>query len=349
MGSNVESPEGAETMYNNLQKKEGEKDKRKKGCKEFLEQQWSKLTTWLLEVEMGVVWGIASLSIISFIFASIWYIDPALLTMVLQFQAADCTTVQSAYLIGITNCTWSSCRHGCTAEVYKCWQVQVNFTLVPKSHPIPPPWGSLTSFTLSKSPVESQPARLYPNVRGCGYPPQLQCQDFFSQFGEVGAKYPCWVSHLDPNVVITKLDLRRLKREVMFSLVPLAIFILFTLYAFCRLGVFSICNPFRCLPTPAAQAEPATLTPKQLFRYKKTLMAKKAAAMCEIQNLDIPATIQEDMEAREEEGVYDSEGSLVCSDPGEELNATTVNGGVEDELIADTVGDCIDLTTSPKK
>ena len=71
---------------------------------------------------------------------------------------------------------------------------------------------------------------------------------------------------MDPNIVITKLDLRRLKREVMFSLVPLAIFILFTLYAFCRLGVFSICNPFRCLPTPADQAESATLTPKQLFR-----------------------------------------------------------------------------------
>ena len=89
------------------------------------------------------------------------------------------------------------------------------------------------------------------------------------QYGEVGAKFHCWVSHLDPNVVITKLDLRRLKREVMFSLVPLAIFILFTLYAFCRLGVFSICNPFRCLPTPADQAENATLTPKQLFRYSK--------------------------------------------------------------------------------
>ena len=52
------------------------------------------MATWLLEVEMGVVWGVASLSIISFIFASIWYIDPALLTMVLQFQVADCTTVQ---------------------------------------------------------------------------------------------------------------------------------------------------------------------------------------------------------------------------------------------------------------
>ena len=34
--------------------------------------------------------------------------------------------ILSAYLIGISNCTWSSCRHGCTAEVYKCWQVQVS-------------------------------------------------------------------------------------------------------------------------------------------------------------------------------------------------------------------------------
>ena len=54
----------------------------------------------------------------------------------------------------------------------------------------------------------------------------------------------------------------------MYSLVPLAIFILFTLYAFCRLGVFSICNPFRCCPAPADQADTATLTPKQLFRWE---------------------------------------------------------------------------------
>ena len=86
----------------------------------------------------------------------------------------------SAYLIGISNCSWSSCRHGCTAEVYKCWQVEVNFTLVPTSHPIPPPWGSLTSLAMPRSapgPIleKSHVARLYPNVRGCGYPPDLQC------------------------------------------------------------------------------------------------------------------------------------------------------------------------------
>merc|ERR1719270_1298761 len=140
----------------------------------YISALWERLTAWLLEVEMGVVWCVASLAIISFIFASIWYIDPALLTMVLQFQAAQCTTIKSAYLIGISNCSWSSCRHGCTAEVYKCWQVEVNFTLVPTSHPIPPPWGSLTSLAMPRSapgPIleKSHVARLYPNVRGCGY------------------------------------------------------------------------------------------------------------------------------------------------------------------------------------
>ena len=90
------------------------------------------------------------------------------------------SSVCSAYLIGISNCSWSSCRHGCTAEVYKCWQVEVNFTLMAKSHPIPPPWGSLTSLSLARvgaaTPSSSpQLAKLYPNVRGCGYPPQLQC------------------------------------------------------------------------------------------------------------------------------------------------------------------------------
>ena len=44
-------------------------------------------------------------------------------------------------------------------------------------------------------------------------------------------------------------------------------------------------------------------------------MAKKAAAMCEIQNISIPDTIQEDMKAGDE-GVDDSRDSLICSDTG---------------------------------
>ena len=63
------------------------------GCRGCLARQKNKMTAWLLEVEMGFVWCIASLAIIFFIFASIWYIDPALLSMILQFQPGNCTTV----------------------------------------------------------------------------------------------------------------------------------------------------------------------------------------------------------------------------------------------------------------
>lgn len=288
-----------------------------------MQGQWSRLTAWLLEVEMGVAWGLSGLSLISFIFTSIWYIDPALLTMVLQFQPADCTTTHSAYLVGISNCTWTSCRHGCTSDIYKCWHILVNFSLVSGSRPIPPPWASLSSLALPRPtpPAEASPARLYPNARGCGYPPHLQCQDFFDSYGDVGSVYPCWVSHLDPTIALTHLDLKKLKEEVMYSLVPLASFILSTLYALCRLRVFSICNPFRCCPRAGHTTDQARLTPKQLFRYKKTLMARKNGMADLLQgpeSLHIPSTIPEGEEVREreEEEVEDTmEDSVRASDP----------------------------------
>ena len=86
-----------------------------------------RLTEWLLEVEMGFVWATAGLAIIIFVFAAIWYIDPALLTLILRFRQARCVTRNHAFLIGISNCSWTSCRLGCTREVYKCWQIQVRF------------------------------------------------------------------------------------------------------------------------------------------------------------------------------------------------------------------------------
>lgn len=46
----------------------------------------NRLKLYLLEIEMGVVWGIAGLAMITFVFAAIWFIDPALLTLVLQFR-----------------------------------------------------------------------------------------------------------------------------------------------------------------------------------------------------------------------------------------------------------------------
>lgn len=97
----------------------------KKSVKRMAKKSLRKLTEWLLEVEMGFVWGVAGLAIITFVFAAIWYIDPALLTLVLRFRQARCVTRNHAFLIGISNCSWTSCRLGCTREIYQCWQIQV--------------------------------------------------------------------------------------------------------------------------------------------------------------------------------------------------------------------------------
>ena len=76
-------------------------------------------------------------------------------------------------------------------------------------------------------------------------------------------------------------------------------------------------------------------------------MAKKAAAMCQIQNISIPSTIQEDMEAGDE-GEDDSGDCLSCSETGEGLKGR-VKGDKQrpsiggDEVKSNTSSDCNDL------
>ncbi len=156
----------------------------------------------------------------------------------------------------------------------------------------------------SKSPATNV-ARLYPNVRGCGYPPELNCEEFYHKYKDNSTDFPCWVSTMDTSVAITQLDLERAKSEVLFSLIPLLIFIVFVLYAFCRMGVFAVCNPLRMCPkSPDTQVDLPSITPKKLLDYKRGLVQKKNQALAAFQvieatnnmQVDIPATIQEDQE-----------------------------------------------------
>ena len=124
--------------------------------------------------------------------------------------------------------------------------------------PYEPPWPSISIFNRGdlynadySDPTRSPPtslARLYPNVRGCGYPPELNCEEFYQTFKKNESDFSCWVSTTDTSVAITQLDLERAKSEVLFSLIPLLIFIVFVLYAFCRMGVFAVCNPLKMCP-----------------------------------------------------------------------------------------------------
>ncbi len=142
-----------------------------------------------------------------------------------------------------------------------------------------PPWASFSTFNRGSvynadysDPAKSPPAnlaKLYPNVRGCGYPPELNCEEFYQHYKNQ-SDFPCWVSTEDTSVAMTELDLERAKSEVLFSLIPLLIFIVFVLYAFCRMGVFSVCNPLKLCPrTPEDKLDLKGITPKKLLNYKR--------------------------------------------------------------------------------
>ena len=129
---------------------------------------------------------------------------------------------------------------------------------------------------------------------------------------------------------MTALDLERAKDEVILSLIPLLIFIVFVLYAFCRHGVFSICNPLKACGCHRADEIRAgagggvdneatgevavdksisPLSPKKLLDYKrssssaqKRIVSLTDGSQGEIEDIDtftIPPTIKEDTDDEE--------------------------------------------------
>lgn len=50
-------------------------------------------------------------------------------------------------------------------------------------------------------------AKLFPNVKGCGYPPMLNCSIFYRQYSIIGQNFSCYYSKVDPGIVITDLDM----------------------------------------------------------------------------------------------------------------------------------------------
>ena len=58
--------------------------------------------------------------------------------------------------------------------------------------------------------------------QGCGYPPNVDCQSFFNNFGIPGTTFKCFPSRHDPTMVIIDLNLDQIRRSLVFSLaVPL--------------------------------------------------------------------------------------------------------------------------------
>merc|ERR1711971_25289 len=130
----------------------------------------------------------AIVSVFAFLFLVPFVLDPAISTMMHQFveRPVHCKVTSYELNYGLTNCSWSSCREGCTAEFFKCHQVRVSYTPdldweegwqaadILAQH-----WAHLDRTQDITDPSSGQPSEqevvtdtpLLINIKGCGYPP----------------------------------------------------------------------------------------------------------------------------------------------------------------------------------
>lgn len=207
-------------------------------------------------------------SFFAFLFLVPFVIDPAFTTIFMEFDEtpATCVTVYVERRRGTKNCTWSSCREGCTKEIYNCTQIHVNY-----KRAIPELNLTYTAAPVTESPPRKQRglrddydymqlfdkqeqddyffgaqptglmgndsewyyvgAKLLPNVKGCGYPPMLNCSTFIKQYKEIGTNFSCYYSRVDPSIVISHLDMWQVYMNLVYAMaIPIPSFIASVIY-----------------------------------------------------------------------------------------------------------------------
>lgn len=267
---------------------------------------------------------LGTFSLFAFLFLVPFVIDPAFTTIFMQFDTnpATCVTVDIVQMRGASNCSWSSCREGCTKELYECLQIRVNYRVAPnltsyndslldldfnrQPHVVPLDGAntrsgdyasnkhrdghrkrrairdydydlenyyidSLTRLSKLKESAQNgnnaEPpfsynderevddgtfaddyevaeygnvteqsewftmARLFPNVKGCGYPPYLNCTIWTKKYKQVGTNFSCYYSKVDPGLVISDLDLWQNTLNLVYAMaIPIPSFIISVIY-----------------------------------------------------------------------------------------------------------------------
>lgn len=276
---------------------------------------------------------LGTFSLFAFLFLVPFVIEPAFTTIFMQFEEvpALCETYDTEIFFGAKNCSWSSCREGCTKDIYTCTQVRVNYRLnlynymdefnfteyhinLKEAERVIPPVkrtdryeralrdyeydnlgggdantidmdmdmgssaGSMAGgrfeqlnfgdadgsngYLIEESEdtaadtllnAERRPfdeiselneglmgpnstyyyvaARLFPNVKGCGYPPMLNCTIWLKRYTKIGIKFPCYYSKVDPSLVISDLDYWQNTLNLVYSMaIPIPSFIISVIY-----------------------------------------------------------------------------------------------------------------------
>lgn len=239
-------------------------------------------------------------SLFAFLFLVPFVIDPAFTTIFMQFEEkpAVCVTVSTVTNRGASNCTWSSCKEGCTKELYECTQILVNYkfdeeaeeedeVIIDSSDSDVTNDDELQSssrrirkrstfhYTLFKMAETYESffnrdrynqretrairddydyftneiddvdeglqrnnsdwyyvrAKLFPNVKGCGYPPILNCSIFLKTYKTIGTNFSCYFSRIDPSLVINEFDLDQVYLNLIYAMaIPIPSFIISVVY-----------------------------------------------------------------------------------------------------------------------
>jgi hypothetical protein len=250
---------------------------------------------------------LGTFSLFAFLFLVPFVIEPAFTTIFMQFDpvAALCQTVDTETKQGMSNCTWSSCREGCTKEVYECTQIRVNYKILPVvkteegdegnaegdevaegsadddiaaklheylrsqrdvrntakrpeiRHSSSRSGRAMRQYDYSNEMDEDEEetahdglespertgllgndsewyyakARLFPNVKGCGYPPMLNCSIFIKKYSEPGTNFSCYYSKIDPGLVMSELDMWQVYMNLVYAMaIPIPSFIISVIY-----------------------------------------------------------------------------------------------------------------------
>lgn len=210
---------------------------------------------------------LGTFSLFSFLFLVPFVIDPAFTTIFMEFdeEPALCVTIRTDRRLGASNCTWTSCREGCTKDIYECTQIFVKYKVATNRS------NTSTESTIPSTTVEAfrqagpslledydyneestglmdldpewyyKEARLYPNVKGCGYPPMLNCSVFLKTYKEVGTNFSCYYSRVDRELVISHLDMWQVYMNLVYAMaIPIPSFIISVIYL--AIAYFKIYN-----------------------------------------------------------------------------------------------------------
>jgi hypothetical protein len=148
--------------------------------------------------------------VFAFLFLVPFVLDPAISTLMHEFVDVPVTCKANSVIVrhGKFNCSWSSCREGCTADMYICFQVRVVYskqewvegTLARHISD----WVDLTRYD-KKEKKTMLDTPLLINIKGCGYPPDIDCRAFTTKYdniSESGETFPCYYSKVNPWIVL---------------------------------------------------------------------------------------------------------------------------------------------------